>query len=487
MSKRTVLASSGGNHPAIWRQFVTAILVASVLLVLIFAQTTAQDSPGVWTSPSMIPGSEGAVSWSTLVGDSHGNLHVLFAQGVGEGLSPSIDYTVWDGASWAQPVDIIAESAISFPHAVLASDEVAHLIWIGPQNQLRYASAPIAQAGSARAWTAPRTLGIASGESGIALGEDGALYIAYSDRATLDAVMLTKSTDSGVTWSEPILVAQASQQDVVPDGVQVAVDGAGRVHVTWAEWELPSGTRSIGTFYARSVDGGETWAAPRQMAVGHYGQIGVGTSGNDQVHLVWRSGIGGDGTFHQWSADGGETWAPPDRFDDRGGFSGLPSFVEDATGNLHFVLGSVKYANWNGQQLSPYQDVAAERRALQTTSVERGAIGITSGNQLHIVFEFDFQSLWHTSKLLDIPPLPTPTPGNASILETPVSPEPTPMAALTATPEPGAGQGTSLSQPVGQEQRSESSVLGPLAFGILPAFLLVALVVVNQLTRGRRK
>ncbi len=124
------------------------------------------------------------------------------------------------------------------------------------------------------------------------------------------------------------------------------MDGAGRLHAVWTEYQLPGGWPPTGVYYSRSTDGGVTWSAARQMAPEWHAQIGVTTVGNDAVHLVWRSTVGRDGTFHQVSLDGGDTWAAPDRNDDLGGISGLPSFAVDTAGTLHYLIGRVFYANW---------------------------------------------------------------------------------------------------------------------------------------------
>lgn len=460
---------------------VAGILTSLVLICTAHAQ--AQELPGVWTKPTKIMDTAGTVAGSAfaVIGDRFGNLHLFFPHIVEEGLSPSIDYTFWNGSTWSTPLDIIVESTLASPQVVLDANDIAHLFWIGGGGRIAYASAPIAQAGSARAWSASQTLDASLGQVAVATADKNTLYVAYPDRNVMSGMIkFMKSTNGGVNWTSSTELAQMSRSNLVPRDLQLAADDAGRLHMVWAEWELPDGAISVGVFYARSTDGGETWSAPYQLAEGHYGQVGVGALGQDQVHVSWRSGAGRDGTFHRLSQDGGLTWEPPDQYEDGGGFSGLPSFVEDAAGGLHFVLGNVNYASWDGQRLSGYQNVVGDEvYGLATRSVERGTIGITSGNRIHVIFEVDFKSLWHTSKLLDIPPL------------TPAPTRPLPSAGLpvsiipTATAQPEEARPSTTALPLPATATSNSNWAHtpppvaqiPSLIGLLPAFILVVVMV----------
>jgi len=201
----------------------------------------------------MVVESYGTIAGSgmALTGDNYGNLHLFYPNVAEEGLVPSIDYTIWNGSEWSQPNDIIVGTMVAFPMVALDAAGLAHLIWLDGGARLQYSSAPIAEARSAQAWKQPKTFGYAMGAAGIAINEEGEIYVAYADFETQRAILLTKSADGGTNWSDPILIAEVSRANVAPNGVQIAIDGSGRLHVVWTEWILPSGAKSVGTFYAR--------------------------------------------------------------------------------------------------------------------------------------------------------------------------------------------------------------------------------------------
>lgn len=91
---------------------------------------------------------------------------------------------------------------------------------------------------------------------------------------TYEAVV--RSTDHGVTWSSPVMIAtnqsigtvDARTQRPVRTGsglASIAVDpGSGAIYVVWADARF-SGFQRDGIALARSTDGGVTWSAPVQV------------------------------------------------------------------------------------------------------------------------------------------------------------------------------------------------------------------------------
>lgn len=435
-----------------------ACLFSAVVLGVAWAQPAfGQEGTTGWSQPEVIATSDGKVfsCSAAAVSDETGQLHLFYTDiDLGNGVLGTINYVRWNGSEWSQALDIIADPENPRPacvRAVLDKDQVVHLIWNGANNDLIYQSARLEQISSPMAWSAPLVLAKAFFNADIAVDTDNRLNVVYSDAVSEGTVSMIQSTDGGVSWSNLAPVSAAQSSNVVPADIRLAIDGAGRFHVVWTEAELSEGNPLTGVYYTRSLDGGATWEAPLEIDDNRHGQIGVAAVGNDEIHLVWRSNIAGDGTFHQVSTDGGVTWATNDRFDDGGGMSGLPSFGLDTTGTLHYVIGPVKYANWQAGRLSDYVDVATEsvRQTAAMSNGEAAVLAITSGNRVHVFFETDFQNVWYTSKLLDVPALPTATaqPQNTPV-STPttqplatsvvgsISPEPRPTVDLSSLPPP---------------------------------------------------
>jgi hypothetical protein len=111
-------------------------------------------------------------------------------------------------------------------------------------------------------------------------------------------VAFARSTDGGLTWSAPTLLAGSANTF----GHDIATDGAGTWVVTWtaepADYEIQ---------VVRSTDGGASWSAPTGVSgailvtpVAHVAASATGT-----FLVAW------DGVSIARSTDAGATWAPP--------------------------------------------------------------------------------------------------------------------------------------------------------------------------------
>lgn len=111
---------------------------------------------------------------------------------------------------------------------------------------------------------------------------DGTVYVFWDGstrKATLDSIWVVKSTDGGVTWSQPVAVAQLV--DIIPVAHTVfrnnsypaaAVAADGSVYVSWASLMsdatgglCPARTNAgchATVLYSKSSDSGATWSAP---------------------------------------------------------------------------------------------------------------------------------------------------------------------------------------------------------------------------------
>jgi hypothetical protein len=110
----------------------------------------------------------------------------------------------------------------------------------------------------------------------------GHLYIPWKrviNRDSSTQIMITKSTDEGVTWSAPVAVSDrfpgTSEATTFGQSFPLARTGPdGTVHLVWN-----SGTESA-LRYAKSTNGGATWSQPR--IIHRYNPFGVKSTINGQ-------------------------------------------------------------------------------------------------------------------------------------------------------------------------------------------------------------
>ena len=176
----------------------------------------------------------------------------------------------------------------------------------------------------------------------IAVGPDDTLHIIWNDRRNGTAQLYySRSTDGGLTWSDPIEISGSPARDV--SAPQISVDDNGRVHVAWHIGDPETDTEPTMVYYTRSLDGGITFETPRALNTTDNHEAFVrfniqGTSG-DLLPLSWRvqSERGDWDIYVGISTDGGETFtitnvfSPPTEDYD-------PEIIATPDGTLHLAF-----------------------------------------------------------------------------------------------------------------------------------------------------
>lgn len=487
-------ASSGKRLP---RRYVTwfALLTAALVLVISTGNTervSAQSGTG-WAEPTVLyqytdttESTVTPINRPTIIADSAGGLHLFWAI-VSPPEESAIFYMYGDGQTWSNPVDILVgpnrTQTNSNASVALDSQGFLHVIW---QNSgLYYSRAHLSQAGTALGWSTPELIAPSSLFNALFVDHDGMLHVAFTTGDASNDVFYTRLDRDMPRWSDPIQVSQTDNDQATGNpAILVTPDGA--LHIAWGSFQKPQGWPPTGTFYARSLDNGESWQDVVQLGADSQGVpalFGLNTS----LHLVWLRSL--PGRFYSISDDNGATWRPvqPLTPEVSGLLVGSPQFSLDSAEQLHLCMGGA-YGGLDDVILcSQWSEDSWQPLARVTNSVEGGesspGLAITGGNRLHLVwFRYGTNDIIYTYRDTRAPAVPLAAQAALEpILPLPVSPTPTTVVAPTATPAK-----IPTTAPFSD---TESRTIGmPFAIGIptiLVCLLLAGVLIIRSRARTR--
>lgn len=457
-----------------------------------------------------------------LLASPDGSVHLFWAERIyGEpdavpNVPDALVYASWNGASWSQPIDIFLSPRERFNkringiRGILDHDGNIHLIWIGPDNLFFYSSAHSTEASMASAWRKPLVL--ANDQSGTQYSVDithsgsQTLHIVYGQEnlegPASRSVRYIRSDDGGLTWSLPRDIYLFPQLDRGPSNVRIVADeayGGQRLYATWTEWDGTGNGQAI--YFARSLDGGDTWEDPvvlDRRVGGEYERdwVTLAVLGEDELIVFWE---GGWRAYRQaqYSYDGGESWTEPiDTLDWLIADNGFAEFLRDSTGRLHlFVFQRVREGNddkgnieglWH-TTLDGKQDWREPQLVGNPSNGNFVSVAISGGNELFASwFDYTNFDIYVRRCQIEGAPAISPQPWIRETSEAvAVAGDETPTATPPAPVESGTG-----AQPVNPTTNFDPVVtqnnqdpLFMLVIGIVPALLLVVLVLAWYLVR----
>jgi len=179
-----------------------------------------------------------------------------------------------------------------------------------------------------------KNYGASSNGEGLTLDDKGNVYVSYmSEIANVSgaprAIMASKSTDKGKTWTSVMAVPFSYEQAQNVRLAWTPGGGAdGTLHIVW-EWRHPAELNSYADVgYIRSTDGAKTWSKPRSIAdEGPTQMFGkflpmLSVAPNGRLDAAWWDtrddpGIRANDVYYAHSEDDGVTWSRNIRVSDQ--------------------------------------------------------------------------------------------------------------------------------------------------------------------------
>ena len=173
------------------------------------------------------------------------------------------------------------------------------------------------------------------------------VFIIWNDNSTGKyGILVTKSTDGGMTFGAPIDISRNIGSSSSP---QFAVTG----NDVYAVWQAKT-TGKYQIIFAKSTDGGATFSTPVNISnnSGDSSYPKITASGNN-IYITWSFTVTGkdfDVLFTK-STDGGATFSTPVNISNNSGDSGLPQMA---------VSGNNVYVTWENNGLGNFEVFVAK-------------------------------------------------------------------------------------------------------------------------------
>jgi hypothetical protein len=424
--------------------------------------------PQAWQAPETLADSIGKLQDPVLISDNEGLFHLFWSQSADPDNPDNewrIYYSQYDGNEWLEPVAVLKSPdkfATQISVAVDGNQKI-YVTWHGKEaGEIYFAWAEADKAYSVFEWSDPQILPHPAGKAAqpkIYLGLNNSLFVTYSIPINEGrGIYLTKSTDEGETWSEPIMIfdAVAANWDVVGEA-HLAQTNDGSFHVLFSQRNREENADAA-VFYMNSIDGGSTWSLPTMVIDQPIVAFKILASNQLTLHRYWQTDVSVDASlWHEVSLDSGLTWitsAPITVL----GMPGPSDLVLDSLDRLHLLQrftdsqGSqfLQHWEWRGNSWESQDNLAESPQFTQSASALT-AFANTEGRLDVVTLE---QQVDRASGVLTNYLLTTSRILDEQILQvTPVAPEPRP----TVTPAPDASAATP-----GTSQESVSTETTPL-------------------------
>jgi len=447
-----------------------------------------------------------------LVADQNNTIHAFNSQPLqlDDDNSPeAIFYRQWtEEGGWTVPNDIIFDSTGGSVKILGVAHDSANTVYLIYQQDffdIYFTSAHLTDAGNSNSWSQPVLIAgqathVAVGFAGIAAiatDKNANVLVIYSGSEFGKGLYSVKSSDLGVSWSDPEPVYLTGDETVVVTDPDLIVGQSGNFHAVWSTF-ADDGSAGLG-YYSRTDADAKTWTEPMELDSEGIRTPSIVEYGDQLIVSYYHANV--NGNWWRLSNDGGNSWSFPNQLSPRHvGTNGRISFVVDSKNVLHAFFGErINDLNhgmwetvWTDYSWTNPEPVA---KGPQVVDVIGGAgfdpraarAIISNGNLIMVTWATDGfageNGAWYSYKYIDAPQLP------AVVLEAPTSAQTSTLTDFSILPTPQATM-TAIND-VSLSASSPEFIQNPqttIIFGVVPVLLLLlATILMYSLFQNKNK
>jgi hypothetical protein len=310
------------------------------------------------TNPSIAVDSQGSL-YTVWEDDRNGDLDIYFASSADSGLT-----WLTSDIRISTDVDIgTPNQTQSAPQIVVDSTGVIHVVWHDRRAgdfDIFYAQSP----DKGLTWTNPNIRVNRDAQPSpdqmnptIAVDLSGAIYVAWQeDVGTNDDIFLTRSTDSGQSWTYPHIKVSSDVLSEDQTNPTLDVDSKGNLFMAWQD---KRNGNDFDIYFAGSIDSGETWSHPNirvdSSTSGRQSRPALSVSSTGTVYVAWDDSRNTDNDIYfAYSLNMGSNWSKPDTnvIDDSSSWTQwYPAISVGSSGPVHVAWRDNRFTSNRGNDI----------------------------------------------------------------------------------------------------------------------------------------
>ena len=381
--------------------------------------------------------------------------------------------------------------------AFLDQKGIIHLVFFGGDEggaQIYYTRAPVSEAGNVRSWAKPVIVGekaLIPDEAAIGGDRNGNLFIIFAGRISGHGLYAIYSNDGGDNWSLPEPIFLTNSQESWPSSLYTYVDQYGGGYAVWGI--AGKSGNSLAVYFSKQNPDRMTWSEPLLLAqaIGSVAGTPSIIKYKDELFIIYHN----DNTLRmRRSEDDGVTWTPAVRLFPHVGSNGPASMVIDSSNTMDMFFGQrvgphpathgMWHSTWVGGSWTYPEGIDTGLKSDAFDPSVAHAV-VSQGNSILAAWMHDPGSkngIWYSYNNLDSPQLPLkPLPAQGASLsatQTPISDQGVPAP----TPISDSGLITQDLEPIKNLTASQPYL--PLVLGTLPIIILLVVII---MIKGKRR